>query len=127
MIKSKAYNLCLSYLIIVFSVFNLNIPFLESFRPPIFSTGPEKDGFSLGRKANFAEIFGEVRSKWLLPVHSRYDFYLYVGLLNFFSFAENDMRHTSYIQVLFCNMQYFNLNHNIFKINKVTLTNQKCF
>ncbi|KAG8199148.1 hypothetical protein JTE90_015982 [Oedothorax gibbosus] len=49
---------------------SVNRSTLESFRPPIFLTGPDKDGFSLGRKANFAEIFGEVRSKWLLPVHS---------------------------------------------------------
>jgi len=49
---------------------SVNRSTLESFRHPIFRTGPEKDGFSLGRRANFTEIFGEDKSKWILPVHS---------------------------------------------------------
>ncbi|XP_071043580.1 palmitoyltransferase ZDHHC20-B isoform X2 [Parasteatoda tepidariorum] len=49
---------------------SVNRSTLESFRHPIFRTGPEKDGFSLGRRANFTEIFGEEKSKWFLPVHS---------------------------------------------------------
>ncbi|BFZ24309.1 hypothetical protein BsWGS_27349 [Bradybaena similaris] len=43
---------------------------LESFRPPVFHNGPDKNGFSLGTKANFAEVFGYNRSHWLLPVFS---------------------------------------------------------
>ncbi|GFY66181.1 palmitoyltransferase ZDHHC15B [Trichonephila inaurata madagascariensis] len=49
---------------------SVNRSTLESFRPPIFRTGPNKDGFSLRRKANFTEIFGWNKSKWFLPVHS---------------------------------------------------------
>ncbi|XP_013387524.1 palmitoyltransferase ZDHHC15 isoform X1 [Lingula anatina] len=41
---------------------------LESFRAPIFRTGPDKNGFSLGKRANFQEIFGDDRKKWFLPV-----------------------------------------------------------
>ncbi|CAL1267032.1 unnamed protein product [Larinioides sclopetarius] len=49
---------------------SVNRSTLESFRPPIFRTGPDKDGFSLGRKANFTEIFGSDKSKWFIPVQS---------------------------------------------------------
>ncbi|KAL3192264.1 hypothetical protein MRX96_059237 [Rhipicephalus microplus] len=41
---------------------------LEAFRPPIFRTGPDKHGFSLGHQANVAEVFGDNRRLWLLPV-----------------------------------------------------------
>ena len=41
---------------------------LESFRVPIFATGPEKNGFNLGYKRNFQEIFGENIFKALLPI-----------------------------------------------------------
>lgn len=41
---------------------------LESFRTPIFRSGPDKDGFSLGRHANFIEIFGDDKRKWFLPL-----------------------------------------------------------
>ncbi|GBM03333.1 Palmitoyltransferase ZDHHC2 [Araneus ventricosus] len=51
---------------------SVNRSTLESFRPPIFRTGPDKDGFSLGRKANFTEIFGADKSKWFIPVQSRH-------------------------------------------------------
>uniref|UniRef100_V5HVC4 Palmitoyltransferase n=2 Tax=Ixodes ricinus TaxID=34613 RepID=V5HVC4_IXORI len=41
---------------------------LEAFRPPIFRTGPDKYGFSLGRQANVAEVFGDNKRLWVLPV-----------------------------------------------------------
>ncbi|XP_037569309.1 palmitoyltransferase ZDHHC20-B-like isoform X2 [Dermacentor silvarum] len=41
---------------------------LEAFRPPIFRTGPDKHGFSLGHQANMAEVFGDNRRLWILPV-----------------------------------------------------------
>lgn len=41
---------------------------LEAFRAPVFQTGPDKDGFSLGTGANLREIFGEDFKKWFLPV-----------------------------------------------------------
>uniref|UniRef100_A0A023G7A8 Putative palmitoyltransferase zdhhc15 n=1 Tax=Amblyomma triste TaxID=251400 RepID=A0A023G7A8_AMBTT len=41
---------------------------LEAFRPPIFRTGPDKHGFSLGHQANIAEVFGDNRRLWLVPV-----------------------------------------------------------
>ncbi len=44
----------------------------ESFRAPIFRSGPDKDGFSLGRHGNFQEIFGDDCKNWFLPVFSRY-------------------------------------------------------
>ncbi|XP_064481741.1 palmitoyltransferase ZDHHC20-B-like isoform X2 [Ornithodoros turicata] len=43
---------------------------LESFRPPIFRTGPDKNGFSLGRHANFNEVFGDDWHYWFLPLFS---------------------------------------------------------
>jgi len=43
---------------------------LETFRPPIFESGPDKRGFHMGRFNNFCEVFGDVRIKWFLPVFS---------------------------------------------------------
>ena len=41
---------------------------LESFRAPIFANGPQKEGFNLGSKQNFHEIFGKKLLAALLPV-----------------------------------------------------------
>ncbi|ESP00231.1 hypothetical protein LOTGIDRAFT_226027 [Lottia gigantea] len=43
---------------------------LEAFRAPIFQSGADKDGFSLGTKGNFKEVFGEDPVKWFIPVFS---------------------------------------------------------
>lgn len=48
----------------------------ESFRSPIFQSGPDKHGFSLGKYNNFVEVFGDDKLKWFLPVFNRYDFLL---------------------------------------------------
>lgn len=41
---------------------------LESFRSPIFANGPEKNGFNLGWKRNYQEIFGENLLRGLIPI-----------------------------------------------------------
>jgi palmitoyltransferase len=41
---------------------------LESFRAPIFANGPQKEGFNLGNKRNFQEIFGTNFLKAILPI-----------------------------------------------------------
>ncbi|CAG5130702.1 unnamed protein product, partial [Candidula unifasciata] len=43
---------------------------LESFRGPVFQAGPDKDGFSLGTRSNFSEVFGDRKSYWFLPIFS---------------------------------------------------------
>jgi len=43
---------------------------LEAFRAPVFQTGQDKDGFSLGWRANINEVFGDKPSRWILPVHT---------------------------------------------------------
>ncbi|KAH8401256.1 hypothetical protein KR009_004139 [Drosophila setifemur] len=44
---------------------------LESFRAPIFRVGgPDKNGYNLGRYANFCEVFGDDWQYWFLPVFS---------------------------------------------------------
>ena len=50
---------------------NSNVGFVESFRAPIFRSGPDKDGFSLGRTGNFQEVFGDDKRLWFLPIYSR--------------------------------------------------------
>ena len=46
--------------------------FIESFRAPIFSNGPQKEGFNLGWKKNFQEIFGRDLEKAILPTFTTY-------------------------------------------------------
>ncbi|XP_055685929.1 palmitoyltransferase ZDHHC20-B isoform X3 [Lutzomyia longipalpis] len=47
----------------------LNRTTLEAFRAPIFrGTGPDKNGFSLGRLSNFQEVFGDQKVLWFLPI-----------------------------------------------------------
>ncbi|UJR07683.1 hypothetical protein I4U23_011969 [Adineta vaga] len=41
---------------------------LESFRAPIFADGPQKDGFNLGCKQNFQEIFGQDLLRAFIPI-----------------------------------------------------------
>jgi len=41
---------------------------LESFRSPIFANGPQKNGFNLGWKRNYQEIFGENLLRGLIPI-----------------------------------------------------------
>ncbi|XP_022902148.1 palmitoyltransferase ZDHHC2 isoform X2 [Onthophagus taurus] len=41
---------------------------LEAFRAPIFQTGPDKQGFDLGKYNNFREIFGVKPKLWILPI-----------------------------------------------------------
>lgn len=45
--------------------------FAEAFRAPIFRTGPDKDGFNLGKYNNFREVFGDNPKTWLIPVFTR--------------------------------------------------------
>lgn len=41
---------------------------LESFRPPVFSYGPDKNGYNLGARRNYREVFGKNPWLWLIPV-----------------------------------------------------------
>ncbi|XP_017837754.1 palmitoyltransferase ZDHHC15B isoform X1 [Drosophila busckii] len=42
---------------------------LEAFRAPIFRVGgPDKNGYNLGRYANFCEVFGDDWKLWFLPI-----------------------------------------------------------
>lgn len=45
--------------------------FVEAFTPPMFRTGKDKDGFSLGKYNNFQEVFGDNRKLWFLPIFTR--------------------------------------------------------
>lgn len=45
---------------------------LEAFRSPVFRRGPDKEGFSLGKRANLAEVFGDEVWSLLLPVFSSF-------------------------------------------------------
>lgn len=43
---------------------------LEAFRAPFFSYGQDKDGFCLGKRNNFIQVFGENQWKWFFPIFS---------------------------------------------------------
>nr|XP_020454756.1 palmitoyltransferase ZDHHC2-like isoform X2 [Monopterus albus] len=43
---------------------------IEAFRAPVFSNGPDKNGFSLGFSRNMAEVFGDQAKYWFVPVFS---------------------------------------------------------
>jgi len=48
----------------------------EAFQTPILVTGPDKNGFNLGCRRNFLEIFGDDRRLWLVPKFTRYATYV---------------------------------------------------
>lgn len=60
--------------LLVFFLFkkHLKLNFIESFRPPIFSYGQDKNGFNMGVKMNFADIFGSDKLKWFFPIFTRF-------------------------------------------------------
>ncbi|KAL4624872.1 putative palmitoyltransferase ZDHHC20 isoform X2 [Arapaima gigas] len=40
---------------------------IEAFRAPVFTNGPDKNGFSLGFRKNVTQVFGDQGRLWLLP------------------------------------------------------------
>lgn len=43
---------------------------LEQFRAPYYANGPDENGWSLGKRNNFQEVFGDRALFWFLPVQT---------------------------------------------------------
>jgi palmitoyltransferase len=43
---------------------------IEAYQPPVFPSGPDKDGFNIGCYNNFIQVFGRDKRYWLLPFYS---------------------------------------------------------
>ncbi|XP_037677447.1 palmitoyltransferase ZDHHC15 isoform X1 [Choloepus didactylus] len=43
---------------------------LEAFCTPVFTSGPEKNGFNLGLMKNIQQVFGDNKKFWLIPIGS---------------------------------------------------------
>ncbi|MCP9257167.1 Palmitoyltransferase [Dirofilaria immitis] len=50
------------------SIYNWSV--MESFRPPVFIYGIDKNGFNLGIRRNFRQVFGDICLFWFLPIFS---------------------------------------------------------
>lgn len=46
-------------------------PFVEAFSAPVFVSGPDRNGFSLGLRKNLLQVFGEDRKLWFIPFFTR--------------------------------------------------------
>lgn len=53
------------------SFLQLPYPALEAFCTPVFTSGPEKNGFNLGVIKNIQQVFGDNKKFWLIPIGSR--------------------------------------------------------
>ncbi|XP_066507723.1 palmitoyltransferase ZDHHC20-A isoform X2 [Hoplias malabaricus] len=43
---------------------------IEAFRAPVFRSGPDKNGFTLGFCNNLVQVFGDQKKYWFLPVYT---------------------------------------------------------
>ncbi|KAJ8015754.1 hypothetical protein DPEC_G00029430 [Dallia pectoralis] len=43
---------------------------LEAFSAPVFTSGPDRNGFNMGMKRNLQQVFGEDKRLWFIPVCS---------------------------------------------------------
>ncbi|KAL1266418.1 hypothetical protein QQF64_002093 [Cirrhinus molitorella] len=43
---------------------------IEAFRAPVFRSGPDKNGFTVGFRKNVTQVFGDQKKCWCLPLYS---------------------------------------------------------
>lgn len=68
----------LMFCISLFSLFSyhiylvlMNRSTLESFSPPVFINGPNKNAYNLGKFRNFKQVFGNEPLYWFFPIYTR--------------------------------------------------------
>ena len=54
---------------LVYLIVHYHCRIIESFRPPVYKdSGPDKNGWCIGRGNNWREVFGDNPKTWFLPV-----------------------------------------------------------
>ena len=86
---------------------------LEQFRAPYYANGPDENGWSLGRRNNFQEVFGKRALYWFLPITTSIGKYFFMICYLDFFINENLI----YKPILSFNWLFFSINRRWINIS----------